>query len=325
MMKPRVNSISILILMGFIFQLLMTPVYAANPCALPHLDGLSEGIGGTGKKPVRQEGLGGTGRSDWRDGIGGTGHSEGMGGTGMPVLSGNVTVVGVVTGFASICVNGLEIYFDQNTRIAIDGKPSDISILRVGQVVTVEAQQFAGRLSAIEMDVRYEAVGQVSAIDRVNGVAEIMGHRLKVSERAAGLHLSQLSRGDTVRVSGLRGPLGEIIVTRLEQQGEVVSPYERRVQAVELVDGLASVQGIVEKVDAEGIRLVDWPNIVLDGKSSGGEMNVESGDLVHVVIDNREGRPDIIDLDVLEHEELYERAGYEVIDFEKPVEKARPI
>ena len=49
-------------------------------------------------------GVGGTGAVAGRPGLGGTGISEGgIGGTG---------IVGVITGFASICVNGVEVHFD---------------------------------------------------------------------------------------------------------------------------------------------------------------------------------------------------------------------
>ena len=143
-----------LLLVVALSHLLLLPAWAANPCALPHLQQFNEGIGGTGLKPVREEGMGGTGHFDVQDGIGGTGYSEGLGGTGAPVVSNRVRVVGVITGFASICVNVLEIQVAPETRLLIDGSPASVDALRVGQIVSVEAIERQGMLTAVDLDVR---------------------------------------------------------------------------------------------------------------------------------------------------------------------------
>ena len=158
--------------------LLFSGYLSANPCALPHLQSFGEGIGGTGKKPIRQEGIGGTGHSGPHEGIGGTGYSEGLGGTGAPVITQKMTVVGVITGFASVCVNGLEIHFDDATKVLVDEKESDLESLRVGQIARVEVDAIQGRLTANAMEIQHEVIGPVEAIDQNTGVVHMVGQTI---------------------------------------------------------------------------------------------------------------------------------------------------
>ena len=87
------------------------------------------GIGGTGAVAAAGVGLGGTGiEKDGQSGMGGTGISaaapSGMGGTG---------IVGVITGFASICVNGVEVHFDDAIPVSDNGQAVTAQRLAVGQ------------------------------------------------------------------------------------------------------------------------------------------------------------------------------------------------
>src|SRR5947207_877487 len=66
------------------------------------------------------------------DGLGGTGiqtaqlnrRGDGIGGTG---------ILGTITGFGSIIVNGRELEFNTSTAVASDGRPASLQELRVGQ------------------------------------------------------------------------------------------------------------------------------------------------------------------------------------------------
>ena len=83
------------------------------------------------------------------DGLGGTGISaktlasnprgDGLGGTG---------IVGTISGFGSIIVNGLELQFDRNTAVGSDGRPAALDELRVGQVIEGVAHRKDGRIVA---------------------------------------------------------------------------------------------------------------------------------------------------------------------------------
>jgi hypothetical protein len=96
------------------------PVIAvAAPACLAPLGG----VGGTGA--IVEGGVGGTGNtvSPTKGGVGGTGKSErpangGVGGTGLQAGGvGGTGIVGTITGFGSVCVNGLEVEYDHSTPV----------------------------------------------------------------------------------------------------------------------------------------------------------------------------------------------------------------
>ncbi|MBS0423316.1 MAG: hypothetical protein JSR71_02575 [Proteobacteria bacterium] len=70
---------------------------------------------------LAQSGIGETGNTADNDGIGGT------------------DIIGTITGFASICVNGIEIHYDKHTAISVDGRGATLGELAVGQVIAVRA------------------------------------------------------------------------------------------------------------------------------------------------------------------------------------------
>ncbi len=80
--------------------------------------------------------LPGTAASD--RGIGGTGgpaagpeiSDRGIGGTG---------IVGVITGFGSVIVNGMEIAYAPDTPVSVDGVSDTTATLRVGQFAAIVA------------------------------------------------------------------------------------------------------------------------------------------------------------------------------------------
>ena len=117
------------------------------------------GVGGTGS-PAARNGVGGTG-APARGGVGGTGapaqtaktpggiggtgvpvaEDGGVGGTGAPVADGT-GIVGTITGFASICVNGLEVFYDENTPTNANGEPLGTGGLAIGQVVAIRITSY---------------------------------------------------------------------------------------------------------------------------------------------------------------------------------------
>ncbi len=152
-------------------------------------------------------------------GIGGTGAAagpktadRGIGGTG---------VVGVVTGFGSVCVNGLELALAATAQVTIDGVPAQAAALQVAEVVAVTADGAAPNLTAATIAVRHEVVGPVGWLAPDGAEAEVAGQPVRL---APGLRGSPALRlGDWVAVSGLREPGGIIHATRLDPRpaGEV--------------------------------------------------------------------------------------------------------
>lgn len=182
------------------------------------------GLGGTGAPRLEPGhaklpgGMGGTGQVAQRPGLGGTGSpaaavaSEGgLGGTG---------IVGVVTGFASICVNGVKVEYTPDTPVQRDGAPVPLSELAVGQVVALQATGEGDRLQAERIAVLDAATGPLAAVDPVSGRFELMGQGGTALTRA---DLAGLQAGDWVRVSGHRLADGQIRASRVQRTDERVA------------------------------------------------------------------------------------------------------
>lgn len=190
--------------------------HAANACADGGRSRPDEGgIGGTGVHGG--DGIGGTGaRIGDDDGIGGTGarpsepaDDSGIGGTGIRADTG---VIGTITGFGSICVGGLEIHYDAETPVRIDGEVARAADLAVGQVVEVVAGGSGDELRASEIAVRHIVSGPVTAIE---------GDRLTVAGQAVQLAASTsipteaIAPDMSVEVSGMRRADGVIVASRV--------------------------------------------------------------------------------------------------------------
>lgn len=183
-------------------------------------------------------GIGGTGQLAQRTGIGGTGRplalaEVGIGGTG---------IVGVVTGFASICVNGEEVHYTTSTPVFRDGEPSSTSDLLVGQLVAIRADgtlnETRERLQARQITVQSAAVGPLTSVDANSGQFEVMGQK---AQALASEDLDHLIPGHWVRVSGLRLADGSIRASRVEA---LAAPLAQ-----------AQVRGPVLHIDGQRVRI----------------------------------------------------------------------
>lgn len=174
-------------------------------------------VGPDGRPLFAERGIGGTGSpagavQQAERGIGGTGGpatleaERGIGGTG---------IVGVVTGFASICLAGEEVAIDETVPIRAEGRPAGIDSLRAGQVAAINAQGSAGGLRAREIALRFEVSGPVESAG-AEGELRVAGQRVRVSGATWGERNPRV--GDWVAVSGLRGEDGVIQATRIDKQ-----------------------------------------------------------------------------------------------------------
>lgn len=142
-------------------------------------------------------------------GIGGTGKSAddnegGIGGTG---------IVGTITGFASVCVNGVEVHYDDHVPVSENGQPSSVSALAVGQVVALDAGRGARGLTARKIEVVYALEGPVT--HRTPGKLEVMGAGVIAAETSMRAGLEAFNPGDWVQVSGHRDGQGQWVATRV--------------------------------------------------------------------------------------------------------------
>jgi hypothetical protein len=156
------------------------------------------GLGGTGIDVAGRPGLGGTGIDKGAD-------KGGVGGTG---------IVGVITGFASVCVNGVEVHYDASTPVTSNGTLSSVSQLAVGQVVLVNAQGQGTQLKAQSITALYAVVGPVQTVDAAQRRLRVLGQPLRLDED---IDMRQLQPGTWVQASGHRLASGEIVVGSVER------------------------------------------------------------------------------------------------------------
>ncbi|MDX2223863.1 MAG: DUF5666 domain-containing protein [Rhodospirillaceae bacterium] len=162
--------------------------------------GGDQGLGGTGLGSDVLSRL--VGIDDDR-GIGGTGviaQDRGLGGTGVE----GTGLIGVVTGFASICLNGYEIEVDDGSIVTVEGLPATAEDIRLGQVVEVEAFPVNGKLTAATVKVRVAVAGPVQAMAADRSSLTVAGQQVQIAGFGGSAEVPGLGIGAWVAVSGLR-------------------------------------------------------------------------------------------------------------------------
>lgn len=125
---------------------------------------------------------------------------SGIGGTG---------IIGAITGFGSIFVNGVEVEIDDKTQLFIDEQPADNTGFERGDVVEILASEQRGITHARRIQLRHEVIG---TIDRVDGSRfNLLGQTVLYTTQTG--YVPQV--GDTVQVSGFRDAEGLIHATRI--------------------------------------------------------------------------------------------------------------
>ncbi|WP_407277938.1 DUF5666 domain-containing protein [Aromatoleum evansii] len=234
----------------------IVPTFGAPVCVDPG------GIGGTGA-PRREGGIGGTGApasgvggtgAPAASGIGGTGAplASGIGGTGAPLAQGGVGgtgapareggtggtgIVGTITGFASICVNGVEVHYDDSVPVTENGIGGSVSRLAVGQVVAMETGSSTRGLEARTIAIVHAYEGPVTGTLSARAPLRVMGQPVRLVQGAkvdAGLHV-----GEMVRVSGFRNASGDVLATRVER-----APQLREASAIGSLDRDGTLRGL---------------------------------------------------------------------------------
>lgn len=209
--------------------------HAAQMCRTPDGFALSgKGIGGTGAP--EDNGIGGTGLV--RDnGIGGTGRRSDIG------------VYGRITGFGSICVNGLEIEYDKDTPV--NGGKASTDALQVGQIVAVHAYRDGKEYRAEKIAVERSVAGPVKDIDRVRGILTVQRQTVVAGSGTKGV-LATLEKGDNVAVSGLRRADGAIVAAYIEKLPAGAERQSKSAPAFGPEIRYFAVQGYVVEAKSDG-------------------------------------------------------------------------
>lgn len=148
---------------------------------------------------------------------------------------------GVITGFGSVFVNGVE-FNTARTSVSINGVSGKESELKVGMVVkvdgTINGDGRSGNATSINFSA--EAEGPISDINLATNTLTVLGQTISIDgntifEGATGL--SDLAVGDYIEVSGFRNASG-IVASRIEKK--TVGSSHNSIQ----------IKGIISNLDA---------------------------------------------------------------------------
>ncbi len=221
------------------------------------------GIGGTGKPNDKSPGIGGTGQV--------AGAPPGIGGTG---------IVGTVTGFGSIFVNGFEVDYAPDLPITFKDRKVRPDALRIGQVVEIEADGSGQRLRANRLAIRHEVAGPIERIDPARRMAVVFGQRIEIPEGviSAGngsrvMKFSGLAVGDHIDVSGLRRADGVIAASRIDKTAPGETTVLRgRVTASGQTGFSVNGVRIETPVDSRPRTLASGQDVLIIGRAVGGRL-----------------------------------------------------
>jgi hypothetical protein len=214
--------------------------------------------------------MGGTGVSN--GGIGGTGAREdgGIGGTGIQA-AGELGLIGVVTGFASLCINGVEVHYEAATPVLLNGQPASSDALAIGQVVAVRAVASGKGAQAQWIHIADAAVGQVTRADAPSGLLHVEGQPVRLQPStvfAAGLSRENIARpGERVSVSGLRAADGSVVATRIARPAAEARPFAGGAPPEDLGSGRFIVTGFVSAPTREGELRVSGAGFSVEGQA----------------------------------------------------------
>ena len=195
------------------------------------------------------------------------------------------SVTGVITGFGSVFVDGVE-YETGSADFTLDGVPGDEAQLAVGMVVTIEGAVNADGSTGVANSVSFadEAEGVVLANNYlVDGTLDIMGQTVRIdantsldSKVATITSFDLIAPGNIVEVSGFSNGSGDIYATRLEVKKQTLEQGDEM-----------EVKGVISGLDEAaqtftiGSLTIDYSTAALDNIST-----LSDGLFVEVKSDN---------------------------------------
>lgn len=204
-------------------------------------------------------------------GGGGGGTTDFTGGSGNGATS---VTRGVITGFGSVFVNGIEYEIEGDTDVTLDGASGTEAGLEVGMVVTLEgtvnADGTTGTAARIVYSDELEGVVTATALSGGVGTLTVMGQVVTVSaetvfesEVGAIAALDNIAVGNIIEVSGHASSGGTIYATRIEVKRAAQDDSEIEVKGVisGLTDTTFQLGGLT--VDFSALSADEMPEGVL--------------------------------------------------------------
>ena len=181
-----------------------------------------------------------------------------------PPTTTSTVVVGTITGFGSIFVNGIE-FETSGASFTVDDNPGVESDLQIGQVVrisgTIDDNGSTGSADDVVFD--NEVEGEITSIDLAAGQIVVLGQVVLIDastifdDSLADPSINGLAVGDLVEVSGFPDASGIVRATRIEP-GTAGGELEVRGTVSNLDAGASTFElnGLV--VDYSGATLEDF-------------------------------------------------------------------
>lgn len=197
-------------------------------------------------------------------------------------LAAATTTQGVITGFGSVFVNGVEYDTGTGTTINMEGVDSPESSLKVGMLVTLQGAVNADGKTGTATAIKY--ANQMEGVVNANNVAAngtgtltVMGETINVTtdtifeSKVTGVTAPNLIQvGNIVEVSGYASSTGAVTATRIEVKAATQAPGAV-IELKGIISGLDTANktfmlGSVT-VDYSGVTPADLPSVALaDGQ-----------------------------------------------------------
>jgi len=153
-------------------------------------------------------------------------HQDGFGGTGNKVIGddgfGGTGIVGTITAFGSIWVNGVEVEYDQSTPIKSNISKDRVR-LKIGQQVSLETKANTKMAIAEHISVYYPLAGKISSI--VNNIITINKQTVYINKQTLFDEKLILQKGNYIAINALPNDKGGWDATRINHNREKHSFY----------------------------------------------------------------------------------------------------
>ncbi len=181
--------------------------------------------------------------------------------------SSSSTTSGVITGFGSVYINGVE-YETTNATIRVEDSLATESALAMGMVVTlqgsVNSDGMTGTATSISYDDNVEGIVLANTI-AIDGKIDVMGQMINVSADMAfeshvpGITMpEEIVPGNVIEVSGYTAGDGMIFGTRIEVKSATYTPGEE-------IEVKGKVSGATATSFMIGTLNIDYSTATLDG------------------------------------------------------------
>lgn len=190
----------------------------------------------------------------------------------------STTTQGVITGFGSVFVNGIEYFIGNNTAINVNGDDRPESDLQLGMLVTVQGTVNSDGKIGMANEIKYADLmeGVVTAVavgSDGTGTLTVMGQTVTLTadtvfdSKVTSITSPDLIQvGNIVEVSGYASNSGEVTATRIEvkavsQAAGVVIEVKGVISNLDTTNSTFTIGGLT--VDYSGLTAAYLPSVAL--------------------------------------------------------------